>query len=118
MTWPEFWATVLPPLAAALAMVITALAWTAVAFLKSLRDKFDEAKNREALESALKTGILSELKVNPEATDKELALAGSKWAVSKGAPDAVKGFGLSGSDLGRKAMGAVDEVRAKQVKPC
>lgn len=121
MNWTEFWQGVLPPLREALLLVIAAAAWTAVAYLKSMREKFEEGKNREALDSAIRTGIRAELKVNPDATDKELAIAGSKWAIGGGAPDAVRAFKLSGSDLGRKAMSAIDEERAKIMfdkKPC
>lgn len=121
MSWPDFWNAILPPFAAGLAMVFTALCWTAVAYLKSVRDTLEEKGHRETLDSALRTGMLAELKVNPTASDKELAVAGSKWAVGKGAADAVRAFDLGGADLGRKAMSIVPEVRtrlAESKQPC
>src|SRR4051794_22951674 len=104
MSWVDFWATVLPPLAAALAMVITALAWTAVAYLKSVRDKFEEAKDRETLHSAVRTGVRAELEMDPHASDKLIAESASRHVLDKGAPDAVRAFGLTGGDLSRLAM--------------
>lgn len=121
MSWPEFWQTVLPPLAAALAMIITALAWTAVAFLKSVRDKFEESKDREALHSAVSTGIQEELKLDPNASDKQLTIAAARHVLDKGAPEAVKAFGLSGTDLSRMVASKLNEERAKaaaEKKPC
>lgn len=121
MSWPEFWQTILPPFAAALAMVITALAWTAVAYLKSVRDKFEEAKDREALRSARSTGIQAELEVDPLAPDKQVVAAAARHILDKGAPDAVKNFGLSGRDLYRFVSSTVSEERAKKLaekKPC
>lgn len=121
MSWPDFWATVLPPLAAALAMVITGLAWTAVAYLKSVRDKFEESKDREALRSARTTGIQAELELDPNASDKQVIAGAAKHILDKGAPDAVRAFDLSARDLARFVSGAVSEERAKKLaekKPC
>jgi predicted ATPase len=121
MSWPEFWSTILPPFAAALAMVVTALAWTAVAYLKSVRDKFEEAKDREALRSARSTGIQAELERDPTASDKQVVTAAARHILDKGAPDAVKAFDLSGNDLARFISSAVGEERAKKAaekKPC
>lgn len=120
MTWSEFWANVLPPVAAALAMVVTALAWTAVAYLKHMREKFEEGKDREALHSAVETGVKAELVVDPCASDKQITAAAAKHVLDKGAPDAVKAFGLTGSDLNRIITSKVAEERAKQAqeKPC
>lgn len=120
MTWVEFWGTILPPLAAALAMVVTALAWTAVAYLKRLRDKFEEAKDREALHSAVQTGVKSELQIDPYAKDKQIVASAAKYVIEKGAPDAVKAFGLKGQDLAWLISSKVSEERAKRPpqKPC
>jgi hypothetical protein len=121
MSWVEFWQTVLPPLAAALAMIITALAWTAVAYLKSVRDKFEESKDREALHSAVSTGIQAELESDPLASNKKLAAAAAKHVLDKGAPDAVKAFDLTGNDLARYVASKVGEERARkraEQKPC
>lgn len=121
MSWPDFWATVLPPLAAALAAIITALAWTAVAYLKSVRDKFEESKDREALHSAVTTGIQAKLELDPRATDKEVVAAAARHVLDKGAPDAVKAFGLTGNDLSRYVASKVGEERARKLaekKPC
>jgi hypothetical protein len=121
MTWPDFWGTVLPPLAAALGMIVTALAWTAVAYLKSVRDTFAESKDREALHSAVRTGIQAELELDPGASDKQVAIAAAKHVLDKGAPDAVRAFDLSGTDLTRFIVGKVGEERSKRTaeqKPC
>jgi hypothetical protein len=121
MTWVDFWGTVLPPLAAALAMVITGLAWTAVAYLKSVRDKFEESKDREALHSAVSTGIQAELELDPFAPDKKVVAAAARHVLDKGAPEAVRAFGLSGGDLTRFVASKVGEERAKKLaekKPC
>lgn len=121
MSWPDFWATVLPPLAAALAMVITALAWTAVAYLKSVRDKFEESKDREALHSAVKTGVRSELELDPLAPDKQVTVAAARYVLDKGAPDAAKAFGLTASDISRVVASKLSEERARMIaerQPC
>lgn len=119
-SWPAFWETVLPPLAAALAMVITALAWTAVAYLKSMRDKFEEGKDREALHSAATTGLRAELQTDPCASDKTIVAGAAKYVADRGAPDAVKAFGMSGPDISRIITSKVGEERAKVAgdKPC
>src|SRR3954470_8179835 len=113
MTWPDFWGTVLPPLAAALGMIVTALAWTAVAYLKSVRDKFEESKDREALHSAVSTGIQEELRMDPNASDKQVTIAAARHVLDKGAPEAVRTFGLSGTDLSRMVASKITEERAK-----
>jgi hypothetical protein len=121
MSWPDFWSTVLPPLAAALAAIVTALAWTAVAYLKSVRDKFEESKDREALHSAISTGVRAELEHDPLAPDKAVVAAAARHVLDKGAPDAVLAFGLSGSDVARLATSKVGEERARimaEKKPC
>lgn len=121
MSWPEFWQTILPPFAAALAMVITALAWTAVAYLKSVRDKFEESKDREALHSAISTGLQEELDRDPQAPDKQLIVAAARHVLNKGAPDAVKAFDLSGTELARLVSSKVGDERAKKLaekRPC
>lgn len=120
MTWPEFWETILPPMAAALAMVITALAWTAVAYLKAMRDKFEESSDRQALHSAVKTGVQAELEMDPNASNKQIAVAAARHVLDKGAPDAVRGFGLTGIDLNRMIASQVAEERARRAreKPC
>ena len=121
MSWSDFLAAVLPAIRDALIMVIAAAAWVAVAYLRSMRDKFEESKNREALDSAIRTGVRAEMQINPEATDKQLAVAGARWATEKGAPDAVSAFGLTGPDLGRKAMSVIPEERSKigaEKRPC
>lgn len=121
MTWAEFWATVLPPVAAALIAVISAAAWTVVAYLKSMRDKFNESKDREALHSAVTTGVRSELEMDPHAPDKQVAAAAARYVLEKGAPDAVKAFDMTGRDLSRMAVSKVTEERAKigsGMKPC
>lgn len=120
MTWPEFWSTVLPPIAAGLAMIVTAAAWTAVAYLRALRDKFEEAKNREALHSAVTTGVRAELELDPLAPDKQVANSAARYVLDKGAPDAVHAFGLTGGDLSRLAVSKVAEERARaaKLKPC
>lgn len=117
MTWQEFYNTVL----AALATVVVALAWTAVAYLKSMRDKFNESKDREALHSAVTTGIRAELELDPLAPDKTLVAAAARHVLDKGAPEAVRAFGLSGGDLTRFVASKVGEERAKKLaekKPC
>jgi hypothetical protein len=121
MTWPDFWGTVLPPLAAALGMIVTALAWTAVAYLKSVRDKFEESKDRETLHSAVSTGIQEELRMDPNASDKQVMIAAARHVLDKGAPEAVRAFGLSGTDLSRVIASKITEERAKvaaEKKPC
>lgn len=115
MTWLDFWGTVLPPLAAALAMVITALAWTAVAYLKSVRDTFKEAKSREALHSAASTGLQEALERDPLAPDKQLVAMAARHILDKGSPDAVKDFDLSGSDIARFVSSKIGGERAKKL---
>lgn len=120
MTWPEFWSTILPPIAAALAAIISAAAWTAVAYLKSMRDKFEEAKDREALHSAISTGVRAELELDPHASDKQIASGAAKYVMSSGAPDAAKAFGLTGPELSTLIASKVGGERAKRQddKPC
>lgn len=115
MSWPDFWATVLPPLAAALAMVITALAWTAVAYLRSVRDTFRESKARETLHSAASTGLQEALDHDPLASDKQLVAAAARHILNKGAPDAVRDFDLSASDIARFVSSKIGEERAKKL---
>lgn len=121
MSWPDFWGTVLPPLAAAIAMVITAIGWLGVIYLKWIARKFVEGIDRETFHSAVSTGIQSALERNPQADDKELVAAAARHILDKGAPDAVKAFGLSGSDISRFVASKVGEERAKkqaEKKPC
>lgn len=120
MGWPDFWATVLPPVAAALGAIVTAAAWTAVAYLKNMRDKFEESKDREALHSALSTGIQYALEADPASTDKELVAKTARYVLDQGAPDAAKAFGLTASDLTRLVASKLSEERSRRSpdKPC
>lgn len=120
MPWVEFWQTVLPPVAAALAAIITAAAWTAVAYLKNMRDKFDESTDRQALHSALSTGVRAELETNPLASDKQITAGAARYVMDKGAPKAAKAFGLTGTDLSQLVASKVSEERSKRSpdKPC
>lgn len=121
MTWTDFYAAVLPPLVVALLAVISAVAGLAVAYLRALQRKYDESMDRQALHSALNTGVKAELEIDPAAPDKKIALAAAKYVLDKGAPDAVRAFGLSGSDLTRLVVSKVGDERAKrasEMKPC
>ena len=114
MSWPDFWGTLLPPLAAALGTILTALAWTAVTYLKVVRDKYVESVDREALHSAVATGVRAEFELEPLATTKGMAAAVARHVLDKGAPEAAKAFDLSGGDLTRLVASKVSETRARK----
>jgi hypothetical protein len=116
MSWPEL----LDAARTALATIMVALVWTAVAYLRSVRFKFEESKDREALHSAVRTGIRDELELDPLASDKQVAVAAARHVLDKGAPDAVKAFDLSGGDLNRIIISKVGEERAQMAekRPC
>jgi len=117
MTWVDFWAAVLPPLVVALLAVISAVAGLAVAYLRAMQRKYDESMDRQALHSAVTTGVKAELEIDPAAPDKQIAAAAARYVIDKGAPDAVRAFGLSVSDLTRLVVSKVGEERGRLTKP-
>lgn len=120
MTWVDIWAAVLPPLIAALLTVISAAAALAVSYLGALKRRYDEASNREALHSALSTGVAGQLDLKPDASDVDLIKAGVRHALHTGSPDAIKAFKLGHDELATLARAKIPEARAlaAETKPC
>lgn len=112
MAWVEFWNVVLPPLGAVLSMMLTALAAAMVTTLRAIADKLIESLDRQALHSAVTTGVRAELELEPLATTKTIAAAAGRYVLDKGAPEAVKAFDLTGSDLTRLVASKVIQERS------
>src|SRR4051812_25857581 len=112
MTWGEFQASLLFTVATALAVVGTAATSYLITYLKVRKLealKRIEELDRDTLHSAVRTGIQDELELDPNASDKQVAIAAAKHVLNKGAPDAVRAFDLSGSDLSRLIVSKVGE---------
>lgn len=115
MTWPEFWAQVLPPLLSFLAVLVTVtLGWAARAIQKRTGIALEE-KDMVALHSAITTGVQAALNKGAE-SDPAVIRSAVEYA-QKSVPDAMHRLKPSVEIL-RSLAEAKAQAETSKTKPC
>jgi hypothetical protein len=117
MTRDEFFATVVPALLSFLSVALPALlAWIGTIF-KSWKDKQNEATDRQALHSALTTGIQSaeqKYRGSPDLPAKDKVAYAIDYA-QKSVPDAIRNLKASTETLVKLTQ---SKLQQEEKKPC
>jgi hypothetical protein len=117
MTRDEFFATVIPALLSFLSVAVPALlAWIGTIF-KSWKDKQNEATDRQALHSALTTGIQSaeqKYKAAPNQQAKDKVAYAIDYA-QKSVPDAIRNLRASTEMLTKLTQ---SKLQQEEKNPC
>ena len=90
MTWAEFWAAVLPPVLSLISVVITVLIGMAATALKNRANITIEQAHRDALHSAIMTGVQAAMRRAGPADLPKVAITETIKYVHQSVPDAVK----------------------------
>lgn len=115
MSWPEFWAEVLPPLLSFLAVLVTVtLGWAARAIQRRTGIALEE-KDMVALHSAITTGVQAALNKGAP-SDPAIVRSAVEYA-QKSVPEAMHRLKPSVEIL-RSLAEAKAQVETTKTKPC
>jgi len=120
MTQDEFWTTVTPALLNFLSVAVPALLGYIAYLVRAWVAKVTEAKDREALHSALETGAAAAEQKYGEMGDKLAKAAFAADYVKKSVPDAIANLNPPDDVLVKLAMAKREnlEQRNAQTPPC